>query len=47
MSIPFFGTKSAELTGEDANVRVVYLAVMKIGRKIAVLAFPYKISDGS
>ena len=38
VSVPFFGRECTELAREDANVGVIDVAVVNVGREVAVLS---------
>ena len=47
VGIAFLGSKSAELAGENADVRIVDVAIVNVGREVAVLSLAYDIGHHS
>ena len=43
--LAFLGSEGAELAGKKAYVRIVDVAVVNIGRHVAVLPFPHDVGD--
>ncbi len=47
MSLPFFCTKRAELAREKADIRVVNVSVVNVGRDVSVFAFADNVCYGA
>ena len=47
VSIAFFSSKRAKLAGQDANVRVIDVAVVDIACVVAVLSFAHDVRNHS
>ena len=42
VSVPFFCRKCAELTGENANIRIVDVTVVDVGSVISIFSFSHR-----
>ena len=45
MGVPFFRSKGAELTGQDANVGIVDVTIVDVSGEVAVLSLAHHVRE--